>query len=312
MSPLSKQTKPILIAGPTASGKSALALRLAEHCGGTIINADSMQVYAELNVLSARPSRQDEARVPHALYGHVPAREAYSAGRFVADAAAAIATAQRDGLRPIIVGGTGLYFKALLEGLSPVPPISDDVRQHWRAMEKEHGAYALYVALWDDDPEMAARLDPNDGQRIVRALEVVHSTGQSLAAWQRTPGQPILRDDETVRLVVLPERTALNEACDRRFDQMMADGGLREAEALAALNLAPDLPAMRALGVRPLIAAVHKTMLLEDAVGQAKAETRQYAKRQMTWLRRNMLAWDNTITQEYESNLVEIFSFIQS
>ena len=312
MSPLSNQTKPILIAGPTASGKSALALRLAEHCGGMIINADSMQVYAELNVLSARPSVRDAARVPHALYGHVPAREAYSAGRFVADAAAAIATAQRDGRRPIIVGGTGLYFKALLEGLSPVPAIPDYVRQHWRALEKEHGAYALYVALRDDDPEMAARLDPHDGQRIVRALEVVHGTGQSLAAWQRTPGQPILCEVETVRLVVLPERTALNEACDRRFDRMMADGALREAEALAALNLAPDLPSMRALGVRPLIAAVHKTMLLEDAVGQAKAETRQYAKRQMTWLRRNMIAWNTDVTQEYESNLAELFAFIQS
>ena len=305
-------TKPILIAGPTASGKSALAMRMAEHCGGTIINADSMQVYTELSVLSARPSLHDEARVPHALYGHVPAREAYSAGRFVIDAAAAIAKAQRDGRRPIIVGGTGLYFKALLEGLSPVPAIPDEVRQHWRAMAKEHGAYALYIVLWDDDPEMAARLDPNDGQRIVRALEVVHGTGKSLAAWQRTPGQPILRADDTVRLVILPERTALNEACDHRFDRMMEMGALREAEALAALNLAPDLPSMRALGVRSLIAAAHKTVALEAASIQAKAETRHYAKRQMTWLRRNMIAWKNINKQYYESNMAELFAFIKS
>jgi tRNA dimethylallyltransferase len=242
----------------------------------------------------------------------VPAREAYSAGRFVADAAAAIATAQRDGRRPIIVGGTGLYFKALLEGLSPVPPIPDDVRQHWRAMEKEHGAYALYVALWDDDPEMAARLDPNDGQRIVRALEVVHATGKSLAAWQRTPGQPVLREVDTVRLVMLPERTVLNEACDRRFDRMMEIGALREAEALAALNLAPDLPSMRALGVRPLIAAARNSLALDDAVMQAKTETRHYAKRQMTWLKRNMITWKFISTQEYESNSAILFAFIQS
>jgi tRNA dimethylallyltransferase len=165
--------KPVLIAGPTASGKSALALALAERLGGVVINADSMQVYSELRILTARPSPEDEARAPHRLYGHVPACEAYSVGRYVADAAAAIAAAAAEGLRPIIVGGTGLYFKALTEGLSPIPPVPDDIRQKWRALANEQGANALWMALKDKDPGMALRLDPNDSQRIVRALEVV-------------------------------------------------------------------------------------------------------------------------------------------
>ena len=286
------KTPPILIAGPTASGKSALALALAERFGGTVINADSMQVYRELKILSARPPPEDEARVPHTLYGFGPASEAYSTGRFVTDAARAIAGAQTAGRRPIIVGGTGLYFKALLEGLSPVPPIPDDIRQHWRGLEAQHGAYALWTALKDNDPEMALRLDPNDGQRIVRALEVRQATGRSLAEWQRLPGTPVIDAAAAVKLVVLPMRAVLYGRADQRFDAMMAAGALDEARALNALDLDPALPAMRAVGVGPLIAAVRGEIATADAVTQSKTETRQYIKRQETWLRRHMIAWN--------------------
>ena len=225
-------TWPILIAGPTASGKSALALALAERFNGVIINADSMQVYSELRILTARPSPEDEVRVPHALYGFVPSREAYSAGRFVADARVAIEAARVAGQRPIIVGGTGLYFMALLEGLSPIPAIPGDVRQHWRDLEKAHGAYALWTILMDDDPEMALRLEPNDGQRIVRALEVHQATGRSLAEWQRAPGVPVIDAAATVKLVLAVERTELYARAEARFDHMMSSGSLAEAEAL--------------------------------------------------------------------------------
>ena len=303
--------RPILIAGPTASGKSALALALADRLGGTVINADSMQVYRDLNILSARPSAADEARVPHALYGFVPASEAYSTGRFVIDAAAAIDAAMAAGRRPIIVGGTGLYFKALLEGLSPVPPIPDDIRQHWRGLEAKHGAYALWTVLMDDDPEMALRLDPNDGQRIVRALEVRQATGKSLADWQRMPGTPVI-DAAAVKLVVLPERAVLYDRAARRFDAMMAAGALEEARTLNTLDLDPALPAMRALGAGPLIAAVRGEIAITDAVAQSKTETRQYIKRQETWLKRNMIAWNYIYKKEMESILAVAIAFIQS
>ncbi len=304
--------KPILIAGPTASGKSALALELAERLGGTIINADSMQVYAELRILTARPSAAEEARAPHALYGFVPASDAYSSGRFVADAARAIAGAHAAGRRPIIVGGTGLYFKALLEGLSPVPPIPDDVRRHWRDLEAQHGAYALWTALMHDDPEMARRLDPNDGQRIVRGLEVFHATGTSLAEWQRKPGTPVLDAAAAVKLVVLPERPVLYARAGQRFNAMMAAGAQDEARALNTLALDPALPAMRALGVGPLIAAVRGEIATADAVTQSKTETRQYIKRQETWLRQHMITWNTITEKETKSIVAKIIPFIQN
>ncbi len=312
MTATDKNTSPILIAGPTASGKSALALALAERCGGVVINADSMQVYSELRILTSRPTATDEARVPHALYGHVPACEAYSTGRFVTDVTVALDVARARGQRPIIAGGTGLYYKALLEGLSPVPAIPDDVRQHWRDLETEHGAGALYKVLLSDDPEMAARLDTNDGQRIVRALEVVHATGKSLAEWQRTPGVPVIDPGTAVKLLVMPDRATLHARAQARFDQMMMAGALAEAEALAALKLDPALPAMRALGVAPLIRAGRGETPLEAAIGEAKAETRQYIKRQETWMKTKMITWKHVKTKEMEIILGEVIAFIQS
>ena len=290
----------ILIAGPTASGKSGLALRLAEQVGGAIINADSMQVYRELRILTARPTPDDEARAPHALCGFVSGTEAYSAGRYAADAACAIAEARASRRVPIIVGGTGLYFKVLLEGLSPVPPIDPAVRAHWRAEAAARPAPELHAILRARDAAMAARLMLTDPQRIVRALEVLESTGRSLADWQRERGTPVLREDETVRLLVLPDRATHAQAIEARFDAMLAAGALEEVRALVSLRLPDELPIMRALGVAPLVAHLAGSMSLGDAAAGAKAETRQYAKRQMTWLRRKMISWNRIETQQIE------------
>ncbi|MGE8944482.1 tRNA (adenosine(37)-N6)-dimethylallyltransferase MiaA [Leptospira interrogans] len=298
-----KSCRAILIAGPTASGKSALAIEIAERYGGVVINADSMQVYRELRILTARPSPAEEARVPHRLFGFVPAREAYSVGRYVTDAAAAVAEVQAEGKLPVLVGGTGLYFKALLEGLSPIPPISPDVRQHWRDEAGRLGAEALHRALTERDAEMAARLSPGDTQRIVRALEVLDSTGQSLAVWQTIRGQGVLSEDETVRLVLLPEREALYRRIETRFDRMISDGVLDEVRALQALDLDPALPVMTAHGVPALMSALTGTMAMEDAISAAKADTRHYAKRQFTWLKRNMIAWSSFNLQQMQSSL---------
>ncbi|MCB1441918.1 MAG: tRNA (adenosine(37)-N6)-dimethylallyltransferase MiaA [Methyloceanibacter sp.] len=281
----------VLIAGPTASGKSAAALTLADRLGGTIINADSMQVYRELRVLTARPSDADMATAPHRLYGMVPAREAYSVGRWTAAAAAAIAEARCQRRVPILVGGTGLYFKAVLEGLSPVPEIPEAVRERWRTQASMSDARDLHEALSQRDEVMAARLPPTDPQRIVRALEVIDATGVSLADWQETAGAPILRDGATLKLVVAPEREAIYGAIDARFDAMVREGVLQEVEALAALELDPGLPLMRAHGVRELMAFLAGAMSMEDATAKAKTESRRYAKRQMTWARRFMSDW---------------------
>jgi tRNA dimethylallyltransferase len=288
----------ILIAGPTASGKSGLALSLAEQIGGIVINADSMQVYRELAILTARPSAAELARAPHALYGFVSGAEAYSAGRYAIDAAKAIVEAQAQGQVPIVVGGTGLYFKALLEGLSPVPAADPDVRAYWRAQAAQRPAPELHALLAERDPEMAARLMPTDPQRIVRALEVLESTGRSLAAWQREPGVPVLAEGETVRLLVMPDRDAVGPRIDARFDAMLAGGAVEEVRRLLECGFSDELPIMRALGVAPLVAQVRGELQLEAAAAAARTETRQYAKRQATWLRRNMKSWMALGTQE--------------
>lgn len=302
--------KTILIAGPTASGKSGLAVLLAERLDGEVINADSMQVYAELRVLTARPTVADEARVPHRLYGHVHGEEGYSAGRYVADAATAIAQARAAGKVPIVVGGSGLYFKALLEGLAPIPRVPSEIRVRWRERAEKDGAAPLHRVLAARDPEMASRLAPTDAQRIVRALEVLEATGRSLGDWQREPGVPVLRAVDCDRLVLVPERDDLYERCDRRFDLMMRLGALDEAATLRDLHLDPDLPIMRALGVRPLLAHLAGRQVLADAVAAAKSETRQYAKRQVTWLRGHMMSWMWLSKKQMESIERKDLSFI--
>lgn len=296
----------ILIAGPTASGKSALALALAERLGGMVINTDSMQVYRELRVLTARPTPEEEARAPHLLYGFVAAREGYSAGRYLQDAERAIAQAKERGRLPIFVGGTGLYFKALLEGLSPIPPIPSDIRAHWRSEAQRIGAEALHEVLRQRDAEMATRLRPSDPQRIVRALEVLDATGRSLAEWQSLPGQGVLSEEETVRLVLLPDRAELYQRCDVRFDAMLRNGALDEVAHLRDLQLDPELPVMTAHGVPHLMAALAGRIDLETAAARAKADTRHYAKRQFTWIRRNMQSWMRVDAQEMENIATKI------
>jgi tRNA dimethylallyltransferase len=291
------QTKAILIAGPTASGKSALALKLARDRGGVVVNADSMQVYAELEILSARPTQAEMGGVVHRLYGHVAIAEGYSVGRFVREAEAMLAEVTAAGQMPIFVGGTGLYLKALLEGLSPIPAIPPAIREHWRAEADRLGASKLHRKLADMDPGTAARLSPTDPQRIVRALEVMDATGRPLWEWQQEPGTPLIRAEDTERLVVLPERAVLHERSDRRFDEMMARGALDEARRIMDLDLDPALPGMRALGLRPLMAHLRGEMTLDAAVDEGKAETRRYIKRQATWISGNMKSWKAVYAQ---------------
>lgn len=305
------QLQPILIAGPTASGKSALAHALAERLSGTVINADSMQVYRELRILTARPADADIGDMPYRLYGHVPGDQAYSAARYAGEARAAIAEARAAGRRPIVVGGTGLYFKALLQGLSPVPPIPDEIRARWRKAAADEGPGALHAVLAERDPAMAKRLRATDPQRIVRALEVHEATGVSLARWQEMPGEPVLRLEDCLAAVVSPPRKALRQRIDARFDAMMAEGAADEVRALAALGLDPDLPVMRALGVRPLLDMLAGRLTPQEAVESAKAETRQYAKRQVTWLRSNMSSWIWAGAQQTKSLIGHLCDFIE-
>ncbi len=287
----SETLKAILIAGPTASGKSALAMRLAERVGGVVINADSMQVYRDLDVITARPSEADMARVPHELYGFIGASDGYSVGRYLADAQVHYRAAQEAGAVAIFVGGTGLYFKALLEGLSPVPAIDPVIRQRWRAIGEQEGGKALHAALKVRDGEMARRLVPTDVQRLVRALEVIESTGRSLAHWQGLPGIPVVQVEEAVRLVAHVDREALYRRSDARFARMIDEGALFEVARLEAMQLDPSLPILKALGVRPLIDYIHGKASLATAVARAQTDTRHYIKRQLTWLMRNMIAW---------------------
>lgn len=289
--------RPILIAGPTASGKSELAMTLAKRHGGIVINADSMQVYHELAILTARPDAADEARVPHALYGHVPAREAYSVGRWLEDVRRTLDLARAEGCRAVIVGGTGLYFRALIEGLSPMPAIPEDIRAHWRAEAVRLGAAGLHAVLAARDAEMAARLRPSDPQRITRALEVLEATGVSLSVWQTRAGTSLLIEENTERLLVMRDRQELFQRCDARFELMLEAGGLEEARRLLALGLDPMLPAMRAVGVRPLLLMLSGQMDEHDAIARAKQDTRHYVRRQLTWIKRHMSAW-NTYTQQ--------------
>ena len=292
----SKPYRAILIAGPTASGKSALAIRLAERHGGIVVNADSMQVYADLRVLTARPGEADLRSVPHALYGYVGGGEPYSVGRWLADVAAVLADCSRSGLVPVITGGTGLYFKALLEGLSPIPQIPSEIREHWRREATVLGAARMHELLAARDPDTAARLRPEDIQRLTRALEVLETTGRGLSDWQRQPGIPLVAPEDTLRLVVIRDRAELHRRADVRLDAMMADGALAEVEALAAKGYATDAPVMRALGVGPLMEMLAGRKPMAVAVERTKLDTRQYIKRQETWLRRNMIAWNSAQT----------------
>ena len=278
----------MLIAGPTASGKSALALDLAQMHGGTVINANSMQVYRDLRVLTARPTPEQEALAPHRLYGHVDAAVNFSAGSFVADAAKMLTDARAQGRVPIFVGGSGLYFKAMTRGLSAVPPIPPEVREDVRARLERDGVEALHAELARRDPVSADRLKPRDRTRIARALEVMEATGRSLPDWHREGLPPILPPDKFVALFLAPEREQLYARIDARFDAMLETGALDEVAALAARKLDPLLPAMKAHGVPALIRHLKGEIALDQAAEIGRADTRHYAKRQFTWFRHQL------------------------
>ena len=292
-----------LIAGPTASGKSALALALAEKHNGTVINADSMQVYADLRILTARPPVEEEKRAPHRLFGHVDGAEAHSAARWAVEARAAIHEAHAEGRLPILVGGTGMYLRTLLEGIAPVPEIDSLIRAEVRALPVEE-ARAELARL---DPETAARLGPIDSLRISRALEVVRSTGKSLRDWQEERHGGIGGEVRIAATILLPDKTWLADRIDRRFRHMVkvAQG---EVEALLARTDVPDdAPVLRAIGVREIGLALSGESNLDEAHFAGSLATRQYAKRQYTWFRRQPPPeWERT-NETQTNRLVERF-----
>lgn len=288
-----KTTKAVLIAGPTASGKSALALALAEATGGVVINTDSMQVYRDLRVLTARPTADEEIRAPHRLYGVCDAAVNCSAGSWVADAAAVLAEARASGRLPIFTGGTGLYFKALTRGLSAVPPIPQEVRDDVRARLERDGVEALHADLARRDPVSGEKLKPRDSARVARALEVIEATGRALTDWHSDGLPPLLDPEGVTALFLAPDRRELYARIDARFETMLGKGALGEVEALAARKLDPLLPAMKAHGVPALIRHLAGEITLEQATGIGQIDTRHYAKRQFTWFRHQLpeFAW---------------------
>ena len=281
----------VLIAGPTASGKSALALRLAERLGGVVVNADSMQVYRDLRIITARPSPEEEAAAPHRLYGHVDAAENYSVGRWCRDVGAVLEECARTNRVPILVGGTGLYFKALLTGLAAVPPIPATIRNAVRGRLARDGVAPLYAELRERDPLTARRLMPLDRSRISRALEVVLATGRSLTDWHRDGQPPLVDTAKAAKVFITCERTELVRRIEERFATMLAAGALDEVSALAARGLDPLLPAMKAHGVPWLIRHLNGEITLEEAAAGGVMDTRRYAKRQVTWFRNQMKDW---------------------
>ena len=281
----------ILIAGPTASGKSALALALAEKLGGAIVNADSMQVYRDLRVITARPAPEEEARVPHKLYGQVDAAVNYSTGQWLRDVTVVLDELKSEGRVAILVGGTGLYFKALTSGLAAVPPTPPEIRAQVRGRLQSEGVGALYAELIERDAATAHRLMPNDRSRICRALEVMLATGRSLSDWHRV-GMPALVDPARAAKIFLTcERKQLVVRIETRFAAMLAAGALDEVRALAARKLDPLLPAMKAHGVPWLIRHLNGEITLDEVAAGSIMDTRRYAKRQVTWFRNQMKDW---------------------
>ncbi len=280
----------IVIGGPTASGKSSLALSIAERLDGVVINGDAIQVYRDLRVLTARPSGAEERRAPHRLYGFLDATEQCSAGRWQALALAEIAAANAAGKRAIVVGGTGLYLRALIEGIAPIPDIPADIRARSRARYAEIGGAAFQAEFAARDPVMAARLEPADGQRLMRAWEVLEATGRSLAEWQDEPTEA--PDLPFTMIVLMPPRDEIYAACDKRLEAMIAVGVLDEVAALMKRaereHLDPSLPVLKAVGYAELAGHLAGRTTLEAAVAAAQQQTRRYAKRQITWFRHQL------------------------
>jgi len=287
----SEPIRAVLIAGPTASGKSALALRLAEQLGATIVNADSMQVYRDLRILTARPTPEEEARAPHRFYGHVDAAVNYSTGQWLRDVSNTLAELKAEGRTAILVGGTGLYFKALTSGLAAVPPIPAEVRENVRARVQSEGAPALHAELTRLDPLTARRVTVNDRSRIARALEVVLATGRSLTDWHREGLPPLIDAGKAAKVFITCERKELVRRIETRFAAMLKAGALEEVRRLAARRLDPSLPAMKAHGVPWLMRHLAGEISIEAAAAGSIMDSRRYAKRQLTWFRNQMPGW---------------------
>lgn len=278
-------------------------MAVAEAIGGTVINADSAQVYRDLRVVTARPSKADEARVPHELFGYIDGGEPCSAARWADDAKAALAECAAAGSIPILTGGTGLYLRTLLEGIAPIPEIDAAIRETVRALPVDEA----YAALCAEDPDSAHRLDRTDSSRIARALEVMRSTGRPIGEWRREKTGGISDTITLVPLLLLPDRGWLFERCDRRFAEMFASGAIEEVEALLARELDPSLPLMRAIGVPEIAAFLRGTMKREEAMAAARQSTRRYAKRQFTWFRHQSPSdWQRIDESEYDSNVREM------
>ncbi|MGE3245753.1 MAG: tRNA (adenosine(37)-N6)-dimethylallyltransferase MiaA [Beijerinckiaceae bacterium] len=286
MTPANKSA--VLIAGPTASGKTTLAVSIAKRIGGSVINADSMQVYADLDILSARPDADERQGVEHLLFAHVDARVNYSAGKWLADAAVAMESVRASGRVPVVAGGTGLYFKALLHGLSQIPAVPEAVRASVRQRLADMAPEAMHAAATAADPEAAARIGPGDRQRLERVLEVFEATGKALSSFQGNRSAALLRAEDCACIFLSPGRDLLRERIDRRFDAMIERGAIEEVRRLMDRGLDPALPAMRAHGVPGLIDYLQGRSTLEEAVERGKSDTRRYAKRQFTWFRHQL------------------------
>lgn len=300
--------RPILLAGPTASGKSALALALAERLGGVVVNADSQQVYRDWRILTARPGPEDEARAPHRLYGHVALEADYSVGAWLRELAPVLAECRARGLRSIVTGGTGLYFRALTEGLAPIPPVLPGARAAAEAELERRGLAGFAAALAARDPETAASLDRANPVRLLRAWEVLEATGRGLADWRRQTAPPLIPLAGATAMALVPPRELLRARCDRRLDAMLApdESGetvLDEVARVLARGLDPALPGMKAVGAPEFIAHLSGECPLAEALARAKVATGRYTKRQLTWIRNQMSAWPMLTSHSPEENL---------
>jgi len=278
----------IIIGGPTGSGKSALALDLAERIGGAIVNADSMQQYRDLRIITARPTLNDHRRAPHFLYGHLPAEKPGSVGQWLRQATRVIDEIKSQERTPIVVGGTGLYLRALLRGIADVPDVPSEIRVATSERFDELGVPGFHQELTKRDPEQAALLEPGDRQRLIRAAEVLEATGKSLLYWRAQPRQHVLLPEPIVGVALMPPRAALHGRIEQRLQAMIDAGAFDEIEALRSKKLSPDLPLMKAVAVPELLAHLEGRLDLVTAVERAAAKTRQFAKRQMTWLRHQL------------------------
>ena len=305
---MTNDSAPILIAGPTASGKSALALRLAEMVDGCIVNADALQVYDCWSILSARPSAEEKEKAPHHLYGHIGKRTPYSAGHWLREVEQTLKITNK---RPIVVGGTGLYFLALTKGLAQIPEIPSEIRKAGDALRIKNGNIGFTLALSHKDPKTLAKLDQNNPVRLQRAWEVWTATGRGLSDWQEETSPPLINPINAVKITLTTERDWLTERIERRFNKMMEIGALDEVRTYFKDGWDPTLPSAKAIGAQELVAYLNGTLDINSAISQAKAQTRKYAKRQRTWFRSKMADW-HQITPSDSLSSVELLKTVSN